>query len=254
MGAGRRLLLGGVLLAMSAVWGCSLMPCGPKGPFDLGKEAAAGQELQCPQARKTPVVDGVVAEWEAHPAPIQVTPKDVAYGPESVSGDEDLSGTIWVAWDTDNLYVAARVVDDTLAGTDKEPRWWLGDHLEVFLDTQYAPGVSGEFGEGQFQFGLLPSPPYAEPAEAAAAIPKGLDVSSVKVASATTDDGYTCEAAIPWDLLGVEPAPGLLLGADVCMSDTDMYGSQDSITSLVPGPWACARREHLVPLRLAGGR
>ena len=132
--------------------------------------------------------------------------------------------------------------------------WWYGDHVEVYVDAQYKPGVHGDFGPGQYQIGLLPSPPFTEPSEAIGALPINLDASSVRVASAKTENGYACEASVPWKLLGVKPEQGVLVGIDVSLSDTDQDGSQDSMTSLVPGPWACGRREHLVPLKLSGTR
>ncbi len=249
-----------VLLVLWAVGGCRLIP---EAMFVLDKEdmalqssaaSGAAPSFVCPLATKPPVLDGVLDEWDAHPAPIQVTAKDVAFQLDGAEGDEDISGTIWLAWDQDHLYVAARVVDDILRGTEKDTSWWFGDHIEVYVDVQYKPGVYGEFGQGQYQIGLLPSPPYAEPAEAAGGLPQDLDASSVMVASVQTENGYACEASIPWELLGVKPERGMVLGVDVSLSDTDQYANQDSMTSLVPGPWACGRREHLVSLKLSGTR
>jgi len=65
-----------------------------------------------------------------------------------------------------------------------------------------------------------------------------------------TEKGYNIEGQIPWKLLKFEPKQGMTLGLDFSISDTDSPGSQDKMTSLVPGPWEVDLREHLVPMKL----
>ena len=55
-------------------------------------------------------------------------------------------------------------------------------------------------------------------------------------------------------LLKVQPKQGMTFGLDLCISGTDSPGSQDKMTSLVPGPWDCRQREHLVLMRLCDSK
>lgn len=219
---------------------------------------AVPAEIACPlKPDPPPQMDGSLNEWYAHPAPIEVTGANIVWGKPKWQNDQDLSGTMWLYWDENYLYVAADVVDDRFIQTKTGDGIWYGDHLELYIDTAWKPGITGSFGKGQFQFGFSPGNLMNTgdalldlPPETVVAVPLDLNPESVKIAASRTEKGYALEAAIPWKLLGVKPVKGMTLGVDFCFSDTDNPGSQDTMSSLVPGPWACAKREHLAPMRL----
>jgi hypothetical protein len=49
-------------------------------------------------------------------------------------GPDDLSATFFLAYDARALYVAGRVKDDVPVHRNNST-WWLGDSIELFLDT-----------------------------------------------------------------------------------------------------------------------
>ena len=200
-------------------------------------------------------VDGNLSEWYLNPCPIFVKGKDIAYGKAKWNDNDDL-GTLWLCWDKDYLYLAGEVTDDNIYQEGRVENMWAGDHLELYIDTEYKEGIEGPFGEGQFHIGFSPGN-FANTgdfffdieAEACVWHPERVDNTTIKVAALKTEKGYNIETAIPWKLLNVIPKQGMILGIDLCISYSDT-GIQDSMSSLVKGPWKSERREHLVPAKL----
>ena len=58
-----------------------------------------------------PVLDGELAEWQGVAA-YKMGVGNIVYGKRRWQGEADLSGTLWLAWDKSNLYLAAEVKDD----------------------------------------------------------------------------------------------------------------------------------------------
>ena len=215
-------------------------------------------EVRCPlKPDPPPTMDGNFAKWYKNPCPIVVGGDQVTYNKAKWKGEDDLSGTLWLYWDENYLYLAAEVTKGKFIQDQSGDKIWYGDHIEFFLDTKYAPGVKGHFGEGQFHIGFSPGnlaktgdPLFDLPPEVVIAYPEGLSPEGIRVAAVRTEKGYNIEGAIPWKLLKVQPKQGTTFGLDFSISGTDNPGSQDMMTSLVPGPWAVDQREHLVPMRL----
>jgi len=191
------------------------------------------------------------------PLPYRRWGDQVTFNKAKWKGEDDLSGTLWFYWDENYLYVAAEVIDDKFVQDQSGDKIWYGDHLEFFLDPKYAPNVKGHFTDEQFHIGFSPGnlsktgdALFDIPPEVSIANPAGMSAEGIRLATVRTEKGYNLEASIPWKLLKVKPKQGMLLGADLCISDTDNPGMQEKMTSLVPGPWACEWREHLVPMKL----
>lgn len=204
-----------------------------------------------------PTMDGSLGEWYRSPCPIVVGGDQVTYNKAKWKDEDDLSGTLWLYWDENYLYLAAEVNDDKFIQDQSGDKIWYGDHIEFFLDPKYAPGVKGHFGEEQFHIGFSPGnlaktgdPLFDLPPEVCIANPPGMSPEGIRLAAVRTEKGYNLEAAIPWKLLKVKPKQGMILGLDFSLSDSDNPGSQDKMTSLVSGPWQVEQREHLVPMKL----
>jgi hypothetical protein len=215
-------------------------------------------DVSCPlKPDPPPSMDGSLAKWYSNPCPIVVGGDQVVYGKAKWKGEDDLSGTLWLYWDANYLYLAGEVIERKVIQDQTGEKIYDGAHLELYLDTKYAAGVKGNFGEGQFQIGFSPGnllksgDPLADiPPEAFIWHPVGLSPEGIRVAAVKTEKGYNIEGAIPWKLLKVQPKQGMTLGLDLCISGTDTPGSQDKLTSLVPGTWDNRKREHLVPMKL----
>jgi hypothetical protein len=215
-------------------------------------------EVRCPlKPDPPPTMDGNFAKWYKNPCPIVVVGDQVTYNKAKWKGEDDLSGTLYLYWDANYLYLAAEVVDSTFIQDQSGDKIWYGDHIEFFLDTKYDPSAKGHFGAGQFHIGFSPGnltksgdPLFDLPPEVVIAYPPAMSPEGIRVAAVRTEKGYNLEAQIPWKLLKVEPKQGMTLGLDFSISDTDSPGSQDKMTSLVAGPWNVDQRDHLVPMKL----
>lgn len=206
-------------------------------------------------------VDGALGEWSAVVNAITIDqPAQAVFGAGAWGGPADLSGTVRLAWREEHLFIAAEVKDDRIAQAQRGAGLWQGDHIELYLDvTPETETARAEYGAGQFQIALSPGnfgktgDPLADTApEAYGYKPRDLDLSGALVASSQTADGWILEAAIPWSALGVTPAEGLALKAEVGLSDTDAAeAKQDTLMTTGTAPWEHTRAR-LQPMALAG--
>jgi len=78
------------------------------------------------------VADGDLGEWDASGiVPFVLTPEthNVALG--VIDDSNDLTATVYVAVDNENLYIAADVIDNTFA-SETSGNWWDWDAMETF--------------------------------------------------------------------------------------------------------------------------
>lgn len=183
-----------------------------------------------------PEIDGRFADWDLDTNAVD----NVVYGGERRNNSADLSGTMMVGWDEDNLYIAVRVRDDTYAQDASGVYLFRGDSIEVLLDTDvsidyYVRSLSND----DFQLGISPgSPNLGEDTEAYLWYPESLEGSRsrVRVGTDELDNGYRVEAAIPWSIFEVDPDEGQHFGFALSISDNDRDGEevQQSMVSNVP--------------------
>ncbi|MFA5340080.1 MAG: sugar-binding protein [Candidatus Omnitrophota bacterium] len=138
-------------------------------------------------------------------------------------GKDDISADIYLLWDNENLYVAARVTDDLPFDNNKEgPDIWDGDAIEVLL------GMDGKadpariyFGKGDYQIGL--SPGNNKDIKPGEWVWRRDDYrSGIEVASKQRDKGYIIEAKIPFKVLGgFKPELGKKFDFDIAVDDSD---------------------------------
>ena len=106
---------------------------------------------QVPEASAGVAVDGEIADGEYSGMPLDLSR---LWEGEPVEGAEDGSGTAWVAWSDDGLYVAVEVVDDTqgtVLSPDDAKRHWRTDSVEIAIDPLgTAPNTSATFKVGVF--------------------------------------------------------------------------------------------------------
>lgn len=120
-------------------------------------------------------------------------------------------------WDDNYLYVAADVVDETLA-FDQE-LVYNNDCIEIFLNPGNEKASMYMKNDRQiflgFQQGKLSY--YQNPGK-------------YELKWQDTDYGFTAEIAIPWSDLGVTPAEGMKIGFDLSNDDNDGRGQRDAVT------------------------
>ena len=177
--------------------------------------SGAKQNAEAPHARGPIAIDGATQNWPGTPA-VTVSGKHVVQGTDS-GGTE---GAFKLCWDEKNLYLLLNVVDPTPmmnkhAGHPEDV--WNGDAAEIFLGTEKIEeggtllfsdrhlmiGAAGP-GKAPFFYGNSPEQYGCE----TIIVPGG------------DGKGYTLEAAIPWDALGVTPTAGLKLLFDIGIDDS----------------------------------
>jgi hypothetical protein len=118
----------------------------------------------------------------------------------------------YVAWDATALYIACHAYTSDV-GKIKVAGPFQGDGLEVWLH----PAV-----DRHFQFALA-----ADGVVSAGVVPTGTQASALTGAAAFTENGWACELAIPWTVLGLTPIPGLdlpfTLSANVAHQGDDRF-------------------------------
>ncbi len=116
-------------------------------------------------------------------------------------------------WDSNNLYVGVKVIDDIFKIESKSP--WSNDCVEIFLNASNEK--KGAYVDGDKQL-------------ASAFVDNDMSTyyynkqGIINSAWRTVDDGYTCEIAIPWSTVGKTPSDGLKIGFDIVVDDNDVGG------------------------------
>jgi len=162
-----------------------------------------------PEAAADAAVDGVIADGEYTGSPLDLSRVWEGDPPDSAA---DASGSAWVSWDDDGLYVAVQVDDDTLGTVltpDDAKRHWRTDSVEIAIDPLgTAPNTSATFKVGVFPTGTDNAPHAYRDADAYQG-PVAETAPGFEVASTLTDpyNGYVIETFIPFDSLpaGIDP-------------------------------------------------
>ncbi len=192
--------------------------------------ARSGTLIQAGYLDTPPVLDGSWGEWDntAYPA------TSIVYGYSNWTGPDDLEGSFRVGWDEDYLYLAVKVKDDVYVQNAKSADLYLGDSLELLLDTNlYGDFYTDQLSYDDFQLGISPGrPDVAGTREAYLWFPSELESSQsgVKIGSTRADGVTRVEAAIPWYLFSVDPYSGMQFGFALSTSDNDNAGENQQQT------------------------
>jgi hypothetical protein len=171
-----------------------------------------------------PVLDGAWDEWSSMEYPINI----VVYGLSNRSGDADLIGSYKIGWDYNYLYLAIKVTDDKYTQVSSGEYLYMGDSLEVLMDTNLVGDLKAGYLDGDdYQLGISPGKLIpGSNMEAYLWYPVSLTGprSSVLIAASGADGMYRVEVAIPWSVLNVAPYKDLKMGFAVSISDDDLIG------------------------------
>jgi hypothetical protein len=171
-------------------------------------------------------VDGNLDEWDLR-HPLRIHPaKHLEIG--EIKNAADLEGTILLAWSKKYLYVAGRILDDSLVMDRTGEKIWRDDCLELFFDPEenqlqwgsqqdMQPGLSpGEWGNEGRSWAWFQG---YEPSE------RGF----VTVKANRKFDGYDIEARISWKFLKLIPHAGLSFGFTPAIHDRDRNGEDGKL-------------------------
>lgn len=192
-------------------------------------------ELVVAARAETRTIDGNANDWGELPR----TANNIVFRSENWTGASDLSARYNVAWSNDFLYVIVQVTDEAHVQTQIGELLFRGDSVEILFDANFRQDFNNpDLTADDAQLGLSPGALNGDAASSYLWFPaarKGVP-SGVQVAALRTDSGYTIEAAIPWNVLGAQPAAGERYGFALSISDNDAANTaaQETMSSSVP--------------------
>lgn len=192
----------------------------------VGPSIRPGTKIKAYYLRREPTIDGVFDEWELPRYPVE----SVVYGVDHWSGKDDLSANVMVGWDDFNIYIAVKVIDDKYVQKATGEDLFMGDSLEVLMDTKVANDYYLEIlSLDDYQVGISPgSPEPGTNTEAYLWYPRDErgERGKVKIGAMLTDNGYRAEFKIPWDTFNIQPVKGTHYGFAFSVSDNDRSGEK----------------------------
>jgi hypothetical protein len=185
-----------------------------------------------------PTIDGDWSEWKS--LTTEFSANHVTYGGAARANDDDLAGSFHVGWDATNLYLAVKVRDDRYVQNATGENIYLGDHIEILLDTNLLDDYYySQLSPDDFQLGINPGrPDPSGTREAYLWFPSNIaGPRSFTIASRLEAGVYRVEAAIPWTVFETTAAVGKRFGFVLSASDNDNTGEnlQQSLVSSSPG-------------------
>ena len=187
-------------------------------------EAERGPARSIPRVPAAPTVDGKLDEWQ------KLASFRLVCDNQRLLNSDDLSATVWLAWDAEHLFLAANVKDDKLLNQNAPEQIGNGDVLVWFLGVR--PDQQGDVtGPNDYRLYLAPSSADAKPVcrwlTAAGKVAKEIaaadDASGLRWALVPgAKGGYQLEAAIPFKALARGPAlAGDQLSSVIAIFDRD---------------------------------
>jgi hypothetical protein len=175
--------------------------------------------------RHTVTLDGVIDPAVAAQAAIALegtgTPPVTGWG-----GPSDLSGSLWLTHDDENLYLSAKVTDDVFSQPNRNGNIWAGDGIQLGM-TAGAPGeatATQEIGVALTDAGPVDTWRWTPTSQTGT--PPGVQAKVVRDDAAHTT---TYEVAVPWSTLGFA-AEDRLLSATVVVNENDGTGRRGWLT------------------------
>jgi hypothetical protein len=169
-------------------------------------------------------IDGDLNEWATFPT------YESAYrvfNSESWNQTDDVRAVWRLGWDRDNLYAAVQVEDDVHVQTQSGSTIFRGDGVSLQIDTEIDADLGPSLSSDDYQVNLSPgdftnNPPsvYRFHGDDNGNL---IDMvgHNIQIAALSSGSGYTLEAAIPWQDLGITPEPGLRMGIALNVNDND---------------------------------
>ena len=193
----------------------------------------SGGQVTANYVAEAPSIDGNLSEWGTLIYPAH----SVVYGKGNWTGNADLGADFKAAWDYQYLYLAVAVDDDRHVQLAENAELYLGDSLEILLDTELTRDYyRDELSADDFQLGISPgSSNQGSNPHAYLWFPDRMSGrrSDVKISARWVAGGYWVEVAIPWKMFEFTPEAGKHYGFALSVSDNDKDGEnvQQSMVS-----------------------
>ncbi|MCL5986136.1 MAG: hypothetical protein M1371_06160 [Actinobacteria bacterium] len=183
--------------------------------------------------QKPIAIDGKLDDWEGYSQnPISFP----TFLEENYTDISDCSGTYFLAYDDDKLYIGLKVVDDVFSQPFGGKEMFKGDSLSLSMDTD----LQGDFFErthndDDYQIGITPGDFQSLAPDSYVYIPTEGKGDEIKVASTLVKGGYIIEAEIPWwNFQNFLPKDGVAQGFDLTINDKDSLQERELAVSSSP--------------------
>ena len=175
-----------------------------------------GRQLVSAVWVETPlVIDGSRDSWPGVP-PVMIGASRIAVG----MGGEGFMAAFRAAWDEDNLYFFIDVTDTTPGRNERTGAdLWQGDCIELFVGSENLDQPGNLISSDRqilIGAGNTGRQWYVRN------VPSGVNAEIKRAVQLKADgSGYFLEAAIPFEILGVQPREGMELLFDVAVDDSE---------------------------------
>jgi len=207
----------------------------------LGGGALADSEgnISCFPASEV-VIDGSLSEWNLSSPAAMNTAGQVVRDLGQWTGPEDMSVEAYLMWDAENLYLAAKILDDTPFMYREGFPPDMADSLVLFLSTDPGADMSRKaYARNDFRLTMVIDDYYYNTGidrdmveDNGGFTSAGADgdeqvLDGYECAIEEIEGGYTFEAAIPWRnfandaIAALVPEAGMTLGVEFGVFDLD---------------------------------
>ncbi|NME70991.1 sugar-binding protein [Flammeovirga aprica] len=183
---------------------------------DSFREFASARQYDIKQLDEKIVIDG---EEETLWDYVSVEKGNYEVNEQAVTAT-DLSYTFKMAYDMENLYILANVIDDNVQEVDASSSKENGDAIELYFNQDNEHLENGAYDEGDVMLRLF----YGDPAFKQYRSKKDINFDGFEYATSKTADGYLLEAKIPWTVI-LDDASNLELskiGFEMSVLDRDI--------------------------------
>ena len=197
----------------------------------LSSEALSGHVTFLPVVNKSLGSSWTLSQVQDGPAVDLATTADGTWesldGSQPYGGPSDLSGKVWLDWDSTNLYLTADITDDVGSQPATGADIWQGDCLQLAA-TSGVPGSSAaestDSVNGHYEYGAALTSVGAQlyrwiaPTEGSGQVTNA----TVNVTRDDTTHSTLYELALPWsDLTSVQPTANNVFSFSLDLNDKD---------------------------------
>jgi len=185
---------------------------------------------KCPKTALPVKIDGDLSEWNGMPCILmnesgQLRPPD--WIQTKWSGTNDLSANVYVGWDATNFYLAAEVTDDKHFNKKTDPDIWNGDAIRFAFDPQADGSLANDgYGADDYEFAMALTKNGKEVYEYAGPVKDAWKKIEAIVVRDEAGKKTVYEAKIPWNVLKIKPAKGIVFGFNFVIPDDDEGAGQ----------------------------
>ncbi len=205
-----------------------------------GGLAYGDRAITCYKAQAEVVIDGDLTEWNVSSPIVMNVMEQVVRDPGQWTGAEDISLEVYMMWDESNLYLAAKIMDDTPFMYREGFPPDMADSLVLFLSTDAAADAARTaYTASDFRLTMIIDDYYYNTGidremiedkkgfESAGADGDEQVLDGYEAAIQEIEGGYTFECVIPLSNLSndqipvLTPEAGMTLGVEIGIFDLD---------------------------------